>query len=240
VKVNTRKPVEEKKRDHDDFIVVSGPAPTGLQAGRGMTGRKGKGKKGKSGGISLPPAIATTPVNRGTYRYFVQSAVSSTNINANMIGQALGGICTVANSKVTPWTSAFRIKSVTIYPSSASGTAIVELKWAINLTAFEKDYDVEGSLPGGITNTHGVRFVPPKGCLGSFWINNGGGGTNVFAITAPVGSLIDLDVEFTMCNNLAQFADSTIVSGTLATIYYLSLDSPGNNKLQVMGRPTTA
>jgi len=61
----------------------------------------------------------------------------------------------------------------------------------------------------------------------------------MFNITTNAEAIIDLAVDYRISNVFSPVA-STVAAGTLGSVYYLALDGPSSNKLQVVGLPTTA
>jgi len=194
-----------------------------------------KVSKGKDTDVSLPPMIELTPKVRNHVYRFVNSSASQVNVNPNQIFGALGGICTIVNSQHTSWSSAFRIKSVRIWPA-AGGSA--HIAWGYGSSGYTPDSQMDESLPTGITSTKCLTFVPPSGSLAAFWQTTLNDST-IMSIKATVGSILDLAVEYCLNNQLEQTL-TTIATGSVNTTYYLALDGPSSNKYVPVGLPTTS
>lgn len=213
----------------------------GASRGR-MAARKGgrRRKAGKSSAQLLPPPIETTMKQRHRFRFYASAAVSGASITPQILAGVAGGICTVTNSTITCWASSLRCRRITIWPAVGSAAGVgtsADITWAADGTLFSKDEYKVDALPQGITIDRPVSSVPPAGTLGKFW--QAPSGTNTLAtISAPSGSIVDIWVEFTLSNQNSS-TSLTVATAVLGTIYYLSADGPGANKLVPLGLPTT-
>jgi hypothetical protein len=70
------------------------------------------------------------------------------------------------------------------------------------------------------------------------WQSLNSNSSDVFSLYGTTGSVYDLNVSYTLCVN-GQGPTSTIVSGTLSTVYYLYLDGSSSAKFAPQGLPTT-
>jgi hypothetical protein len=62
---------------------------------------------------------------------------------------------------------------------------------------------------------------------------------NLFALSCPIGSIVDLSVSFTL-SNIQGALQETVASGSLGNVYYLALDGPSANTYIPLGLPTTS
>jgi len=202
------------------------------------------GKSFGGGKAILPPVLEATPRLSHVYRYVVSATTSPVITVANILG-ACGGICTVANSKVQPWASSFRIKSVTVFPcaGSFSGAGVYTfLDWvSAGSSGYVPDTAKMLNIPDGLTVSSPLRFRPPRGSLAGNWINPVTISTSagLFGGTFKVGSVVDFSVEFTL-SNVSEAGNITVTTGTLGNVYYLALDGPSSNKFVPAGLPTTS
>jgi hypothetical protein len=196
--------------------------------------------KSLSSGMSLPPVLEATPHVRHVFRYGVASTATVSCTLASLLG-ACGGICTIANSKVQPWASSIRIRSLTVWPPSASGNYTFVNWSSAGSSGYLPDTAKMINIPDGLTITKALRFVPPKGSLAGNWLNPVTISTSavIFGMTIHVGSVVDFHVEYTL-SNVSQAGTITVVAGTLGNVYYLPLDGVSSNKLLAAGLPTTA
>jgi hypothetical protein len=196
--------------------------------------------RGPKSGMSLPPEFQAVMTQHHKFYFLVEVAgVTSVSINDRYIRGACGGICTVANSKVQPWAGSIRINSITCWLPVVSGsTASADCYWVSTGTEFIKDDEKFRLIPEGVTVTGPMRFTPPPRSLAGDWISDAGAATNLLGLVAPNGTVVCLDVSFTLANNIVA-VNQTVASGTLGAVYYLALDGPTSNTLVPQGVPTT-
>lgn len=205
-------------------------------------------KRRMAAGVSVlpPPVEQTAQLHGRKMMFFAQSSVTNVIVNAQDIVSALGGICTVANSTIVPWTSSFRINSVEIYPPSDTVSTAVPsggLWWnASSGNQFVKDTQVVAAIPGGVTNTERLRYVPPKKSLASDWITQytGASTLNVFQITVSQGGIVILNVDCTLSNAQVSSPQTGVTTCSLGGIYYLALDGRATNLLRPVDLNTTS
>jgi hypothetical protein len=192
--------------------------------------RVGKGQRG------LPPQLDITPTVRHTFRFY-QTVGGHTAVTVNNVFGALGGVCYVANSLVKPMASSFKIHKVTIYPApNLSGTSACNVAWALATGAQMRDEEKDRTLPEGLTVTSPVESSPPRGSLAAMW--QVGSTNSLFFTDALVGSVLDMDISFTLSNQFV-VSGQTVVTGTLGNIYYLYLDGSTSHNWIPVGFPTT-
>jgi len=182
---------------------------------------------------------------RHTFRFNVTTAVGGTAVTVDGGGMcgAIGGICTTANSVVTCYASSFRIRRVSVWPAPVAvggTTPAPEIIWYSPSNAVEKDTSIERALPAGVVVTAPVHSRPPKASLCGDWVNAFVNVTNLLFgfLNCPLGSIIDVEVAWTMANNLQQLA-RTVASGTLGNPYYLYLDGSTRHGFNPIGKPLT-
>jgi len=200
--------------------------PSGLKLG-----------KGTSPTVALPPSLNLSANVRHTARFKV-TTTGSYLITNEMILASLGGIGSSTTS-VASWASAFKMDSVTVWPSpSLSAEDSTSLSWSVG-TAFQTPDEVlDLSLPEGVTVTRAIRFVPPKGSLAAFWLNDQTT-TDVMLIKLVAGSVVDLNVNYRL--SAAFGANSvTVATAVAGAVYYLALDGPSSNKVVPVSLPTTS
>jgi hypothetical protein len=196
---------------------------------------------GRSPGC-LPPQLNNSVALTHVFRYFVATTAAPVSVSVQDMLGALGGICSVGNSLLKPWSSSFRIHSVTAYPSTAAAAPnenFCALWWNAGPSFQQKDVEESKDVPQGVTMTAPVRFTPPGKTLAGDWLAcTATGSTNLFSMFVSAGSIIDLHVSFTLSNQFIP-ATMTIGTGTLGTIYYLALDGPSSNTIVPAHLPTT-
>jgi len=100
------------------------------------------------------------------------------------------------------------------------------------LSQFTKDTERISILPEGITNTAGVRFVPPKNTLATDWQTSSS--NSLFTIVSSTGSVVFVDATFTITNTTSP-TTSTVATATQGTFYYGYLDGPASHAYQPIG-----
>lgn len=205
-----------------------------LEAGRGLQRASGKSLKG------LPPAIDVNMTFRRRVYFGVPSGANLVNVTPATLCGALGTVCYVANSTVAAICSMVRINSVTMWtPYSVSVIPVqCELFWAAGATNNTKEVDLVRPLPYGISNTGGMKFVPPADTLLDKWWK-GSVTSSLFTVYAPTGSILLLDVEAQQSNVFAG-PTFTVSTATLGAQYFLALDGPSSNKIVPIGLTTTS
>ena len=190
------------------------------------------------GGSSLPPVRdMTVMVQKHTFRYVSASGSNATNVTPTNIIGACGGICTVANSKLTPWASSFLLKCIRIWPGLSS-TAYEDciVRWAAYNSIGTKDSKLERAVVQGNTLSGALEFRPPKNTVATWWqVANA---SVLLVISCSPGSIVEMDVEFTLSNTFVT-SDATIATGTLASVYYLPLDGATAHTITPLGLPFT-
>lgn len=188
------------------------------------------------GKVSLPPTLNTTPVFSQIIRFRVATILTSQSITAAGIAASLGGIA-LTTTTFSPWTSAFRIKKIRVWPPVVSGADKIEVVFTSQSTNFEKDSAKDGIIPDGVSTTTCRTFKPPKRSLLEFWLNSGLGTLQILALSMPAGTIIDLHADCTMSNTIAQFATQTVAGATAGNTYWRPLDGAGG-VVTVVSRPS--
>jgi len=190
-----------------------------------------------SKGFSGAPPLQITPHVRQVFRFVSPSGATNVGISGNDIIGACGGICTVTNSTFSPWASSFRLHSITIWPGmSSTGYQHGNITFSAAYSAAVEDRMEDMTQPEGSTVSRAVKFVPPKSSLASMFVS--GSSSNLFLVTSAPGSIIDVDLEFTLENT---FIPNTIAitTGVLGTAYYLPLDGASSHLITPSALPST-
>jgi len=198
-------------------------------------------RKGPSARTSkLPPILDTVAQGHSVLRFTATSAAASAAVTIGNVLMAIGGIGTIANSTVTSVASSVKLHKITIWPASTSAGAgqNAEVIWS-NQGNYAKDESKSSVVPTGTTLTDVVVSRPPlNGSLQSAWQASAGAATQFFALTCPAGSIIDIDVSWTLSNNFVNVAQAGYAAVTLGSLYYARLDGVGG-KFLPLGVPTT-
>jgi hypothetical protein len=189
----------------------------------------GKSSPAKSAG-GLPPRLDLNPTKSQVYR-FKTTAAETAGVHVGDLLGVIGGVATVANSKIAAIASSVRLRKVTVWPPGSISTSAssVSLEWAPGSSSQVPDDAVDRTIPLGITATGALSFVPPKMSLASFWITSADSTATVFLITAPAGAVIDVHLDYKISMSLEPLL-ITVATATLGNYYYLALDGAANNK----------
>jgi hypothetical protein len=189
-----------------------------------------------------PKQIRNIPILHHTFRFQATAgqAQSITITSLNVLG-ALGSICTVNNSTVACMAQSFRIKRLKVYGAVGTlgqGNTVI-IDWAG--TTQTPNIEVSDSSTSSAYPAY-VSSAPPRESNASFWQTPQISSTIMFAIACAPGSIIDLEVEYTLADVDSQFTSCaviTVAAGTLSVPYYLSLDGNTTHNLIPTGLNTT-
>jgi hypothetical protein len=200
----------------------------------------GTGQRAVASVAGPPKPIQETAIVKWQAYFNANSSVGSVTVSPLTMSAACGGYCTTANSVHAAWASSIKLNSITIWPAinSVATQSLVDVVWNSSLTNFTKDMDFVQPSPFGNSMPKGMRFRPPKDTLLAGWLKSTNSAA-MMTITMPIGSILLLDVEYTLTNALAG-PTSTIATGTSAVVYYLALDGPSSNKIQPLALSTTS
>jgi len=187
----------------------------------------------------MPPMINSVVKLRHTFRYAASAAVTATNVTANFVFGAIGGICTVANTTVTCWANSFRIRKMTVWAGASTTNDDVDVIFTDTSTDYFEDREMLVDIPAGITVERALVFTPPKTSICNFWVASSLATNTVMTLTVGSGSIVDMDVEFTLGSGNLTNKTQTVATGVLGTTYYLALDGTTNHKLVPRGVQTT-
>lgn len=67
-----------------------------------------------------------------------------------------------------------------------------------------------------------IKAIPSRSSLASFWTSAGGG--SLMLITAPAGSILDINVEFRTSNLAPVACQNALVGATIGEVYWRGLD----------------
>ncbi len=198
--------------------------------------QKGTRKGRKPSFPAQPPMLSANVKVRHVYR-FTSATGTATAITDRNICQIIGGMCTVANTTLKGLSNAAKLHRISIWAPPASQGASVTCSILWNSGSFAPDIEVSDS-----TNSTAVparlSTRPPPGSSASFWMGETASNT-MFTITAPAGSIIDVDVTHLLADTQAALTSYGVAAGTLGAYYYLPLDGTGDQFLPVSLGTTT-
>jgi hypothetical protein len=238
---------DEKEKVEKPIVPTDGKStrPLGFKLATMVPLKNLKGVGSNSG--SFPPAVRVNAViKRQTLRFETTAAVAGVNgiITAGDIFGALGVVGKVSNTSVVALATSFRLKRVTIWPSaSTSGGVVASMSWASD---DDHDPDIDWGVyrPAGLVGTpNSFTSTPPPKSLAGFWQRDTVAVTNValfYVAISATGSVLDLDVEWTLPSGVASSQTITATTAVVGTFYRMYLNRvAGANTLKPVNYPAT-
>lgn len=194
-------------------------------------------------------------IHKRTTRYVV-TAASAINIDHKDLLMSGGGIITVVNSTLTAIFAAARIRRVRVWaPVSTTAAPVAGLTTSLCLLWGGSSSTGPGSTQMLITDTtlssvHPayIDTKPPKGSQADWWGNSDTveNLVQIFAYTStggttgpPVGTVIEMDVEFAFNFLSATPVTLGVAAGALGVTYYPTLDNSGTKIAYPVGLLST-
>jgi hypothetical protein len=204
---------------------------------RGSGKKRSRSKNGKLGIASLPPELDATVSFSKKYRYIAQDAsATAKTVTVGTILVSMGSMA-ITTTQVSSLCSSFRIKKITMYPALGTGvTPLLEWVDAATTGLNVKDEKVGRSIPAGVTVEAPITIRPPKNSEISWWWDAQATGVTLFVLSAPVGTILDLDVEATIVNSGTNVQETSYTSLTVGAIYYPALEGRSTNDWAPVGR----
>ncbi len=184
---------------------------------------------------SLIPQIRTNVIKRHKFRFAASGALSIVGPTGATILGALGTVCTVTNTTVAQFNKSFRIRSIEAWAPGSATPATLTLIWiglANSPNVEVSDTSITASFPAHIKTS-----PPPES---SAWLWQVTGATQVFFITGPTGTVLDLDVDYIETDQTFAASTQAVSVGVLSQCYYLALDGPTSNLLVPVALTTTS
>jgi len=185
--------------------------------------------------VMQPPELQVTPTQTHTFRFGSTSATAR-NVTVGYLLAACGGACTIVNGTLSFIASSMRVKRVVLYAAPLAGADDVgTLNWTEAVDAPDREV-VRNAI--GASGPSVQTLVPAKNSASGYWYGNGSVATVIFAISSPVGSVVDVTLEYTQVNQHAASSYS-IAAGVLGNWYYGYLDGPTAHTYVPIGLPGT-
>jgi hypothetical protein len=194
---------------------------------RNVKSKKKGASRARGVGTIKPPQLSANIVLSHVFR-FRSTSGSPVSVTGAQILRSTGMIAGTAILGY-PIASSFRLSRVRVWtpPASQGASATVALLWinSAGTTAYANkevsDTTVSVSHPAYIDAT------PPRGTLNGFW--RVADDNNVFTLTAPVGSIIDMHVSVLLGDGPQTAATGSVVltGATAGYMYYAALDGVG-------------
>jgi len=169
---------------------------------------------------------------------FASATGATTAITATSLMCAAGTMCTVVNSTVTSFFGSVRVKRVEMFGlnSTLGIAATVSIEWS-GTNGNTADIEFSDTSLSTAAPAH-LNCRPPRLSLASFW--NQAGTQTLFSITTNSDIIVDVEVELTLNDDtIGALPTSTVTTGVLGTVYYLSLDPNATHRFTPVSLTTT-
>jgi hypothetical protein len=172
--------------------------------------------------IPHPPSINPQLKQKMRLRYTVVTTPAKNKLiqSANVLGSVVVATSAIATYNIY---DTVRLESVEVWsaPSQGSAPATVAVQFpALNSPGNSGRVYSDTSM--GIEPAY-VKAVPDKLSNAGFWQESGS--ADLFYLTAPIGSVIDVVVSFATDQNAAPVASVTPGAATTGEMYYVGLDN---------------
>lgn len=173
-----------------------------------------------SRGDLKPPPFSANPKHMHKFRFLSTSAVTNSMINSDYLIGICGGTATTTSNVACRAVTA-RIVSVELWSAvSPAVSSTATIQWmGINTPNTE----VSDTSFGSAYPVH-LKSKPPKNALAGFWTVQGVT-QNLFRISAPSSTVIDVVVEWVEATDAAGVTNYTVAGATIGYPYYGRLDS---------------
>lgn len=209
-----------------------------IDSRRGSGKNRSRGKSRKMGGMQLPPELDATVSFKKVYRYISQDAsATQKTLTVGTIMMSLGAMANTT-TQVSSFCSSFRLIRFTLYPPSGTGTNI-QFEWVEATTTGLNVRDEKRNkiIPTGITVESPMTVRPPKNTSVSWWWDGQASSVTLAALSAPVGTILDMEVEATLTNAGTNLQESSYTGLVIGGVYYPPLDGRTTNDWAPVGRP---
>ncbi len=156
-------------------------------------------------------------------RFQASAAITGANVTVEM----LTGLYQMATTATTGQAlfSAARLLAVEIWAPPGTTTPVtVSLEWEGG--TFSSHKRVTDTSIGATFPAH-IRAIPPPDWLFKDWVGETGTTTQLFTLSCPSGSVVDITAEFMLRNGEAPPVADTIAGATAGEVYVRAPDSSG-------------
>lgn len=187
---------------------------------------KGKSGSGASDRALKPRQISPNLIVRHRYRFSVKTAAIANVVTSVSAMHMCGYAAVTATSGYAIFANA-RIKEIEVWapPASQGAASTCTVTWigssalAYGVSNVEaSDSSVSTAFPAH------VRTSPPVRSFAAEWFGESVN-SNLCTIIAPVGSIIDVDVEMVLGDGSAAGSVLTVAGASVGSIYYAPLDA---------------
>lgn len=169
-----------------------------------------------------PPQFRSNIKYNHRFRFLITPANASGGLLDVTVNALLLSFGTLLSNATTGYAinQSFKLRRVSVWtpPATQGSVATCTLLWTdqsgATAVAGNTGLEVSDSTNSVTTPAH-ISAKPPAGSLASWWHSFADPSTYLFQLTAPIGSLIDIDAELVLADGFA--SASTIYTSSLAT-----------------------
>lgn len=194
--------------------------------------RKNKPAKRRAGKNRARNGLRNIPQMRSNILYHHTFRFTSTNAAATAITSkgllfAAGAVGTVLNTTVSSFHSSVKLHNIKVWtpPPSQGATATCSVEFymggssSFSNTREYSDTSVSTAVPAFL------NCSPPRDSLASFWNLPAAADSQLFILTAPVGSVIDVSLSMVINDDEGTTQTRAVSTALLGSVYFLSLDN---------------
>jgi hypothetical protein len=171
-----------------------------------------------------PPSLNTNIINRHRFRYTTISTANNYPIVVGDLLLACGGICTVTLTTVTAIAGSVKVRAVEVWShvSTTNAPVTCSIEWASTTASAASTREVSDTSMS-LMPAH-IRARPPPASTPSFWHNASVPTQELFYLTCPANSVIDVTLDFILQDDTVPAVQATTTAATLGVMYYGYLD----------------
>lgn len=208
--------------------------PFHRQRGGGNRGRRQHQQSGSYAMVCKPPQIRTNVVIHHKFRYITLSSISGMAVTPLRLANACGVVGVVVNSTVGSLYDSIKLKSVEMWgppPNQGAAATVTCLYNQINAgVANMSSLEYCDTSNSTAVPAH-VKCRPPKESNAAFWQPASGTTPTLMTLSAPAGTMIDLEMEMILSDTGASTSATTVGTCILGAIYYLPLDGTSSHQV---------
>jgi len=189
------------------------------------------------GSANRPPQFSSNIRVRHTFR-FTGSMAGVALTGANLL-LACGVVAGVANGTAWAIFHSLRIRRLKIWsPPASQGTVnTCSIEWL----GTQQSPSIEFSdTTNSVSTPACVQSSPPLSSNAAFWQTPTLGSTTLAVLTAPAGSVVDVEVDLILADEAAASFNTNLTASTAGELYYLALDGRASNLMVPVSLNTTA
>jgi hypothetical protein len=180
-------------------------------------------------GVPNPPQWSSTIKTNFTQRFVCTTGINQLSItNIDLLD--LKCVATAANAAYR-LLSGLKVKKVSMWAanSAAVSSNTIALEWFTGNPAFGNDSKYIADTAVGTTNVAHIACKPPQGSFSASWLPNTATSYGVFNLTAPQGTVVDVEMTVSFSDDEAGVAvTGTVAAATVGYLYTRHLDSATN------------